>query len=821
MRGATEAAAIGVAPAAEPFGAAAGAPRRAALALSIALVSAAALGYQLLLMRLLAIVHWYPFAAMIVSLALLGHGVSGSLLALGAGRVRARFVAIYVAAAVAFALAAPLAFALAQRVPFNGLELIWDGRQVAYLAAIYLLLGVPFLAAASCFGASFVAYGARIPRLYAADLIGAGVGAVAILALIELCALATALRVLALAGLGAALLALLAARRGRAALLLGAFGAALLLALPDAWLTAHVNPFKGLSKALLIAGTRVVEERSSALALVTAIESPRVPLRHVPGLSLAATQEPVAQIGLYSDGDGLSVISARGDDPAALAYLGQTTAALPYALRAAPRVLVLGAGGGGDVLQALTLGARAVVAVELDPNRVELVRTRFADFAGHLYDDPRVRVVVGDARHALRSERGGYDLIVWPLADSTSGAGGGVQAAADSFLYTVEAVREGHARLAPGGYLVATRWETLPPRDSAKLFATFVAALRAEGVTEPGRQLAAIRGWQTSTLLLKRGALEAGEITAIAAFAARLGFDPVWYPGLTADLANRHHLLERPYLYEAARALAGRDAAAFIAAYKFDLEPATDARPFFHDLFRWRALPELWRLRERGAAPLLESGYLVMVAALLQALPLALLLIGLPLLGRGGVARAPGRARALLYFGALGLGFLFVEIAALSRASLYVGHPLLATALVLATLLIGAGLGSATAARWVAHPRAIVFAALAVALLLIGAELAWSLARPLAAEWPLGARAAAAALALLPLAFAMGLPFPLGLARLAAQAPALVAWAWGINGCTSVLSALLAVLLAIELGYGAVVLAAAALYALAAALAPR
>lgn len=791
--------------------------RRLALPASILLISAAALAYQLLLMQLLAIAHWYPFAAMIVSLALLGHGVSGTVLAFAAPWAKRHFHASYLACALAFVASAPLCWALAQRLPFNGLALVWDMAQVGWLSALYALLSLPFFFAATCFGLAFVARGERIPRLYAADLIGAGLGGVAVIALLWWLPLPRVLPAIAGLGLLGAALAMLDAQRPRLALGALLAGALALWLLPAGWIAPRMNDYKALPRTLLLPGAQVVAERSSPYGWLHVVESPRVPLRHVPGLSLLAGQEPAPQLGLFTDGDAMSAITAPGDEPDDLDYLGRTTGALAHALRESPRVLVLGAGGGSAVRQALTLDAEAVTAVELDPFKLELVGETFADFAGGLYGDPRVATRRGEARSFLRGAGDAFDLIVLPLADSAVGAGAGVQAAGDAFLYTVEAFGDAYARLADDGLLTITRWETVPPRDSLKLFATAVVALRNAGIREPGAQLVLIRSWEANTLLLRRGAFTPDEIARVQAFCDANGFDVVWAPGVETTAAEGFHDAA-PTLHEGVRALLGDAPARYLADYKFDIAPATDARPFFHHFFRWRTLPELWRLREQGAAVLLDSGYLVLAAALAQALPLSTGLILLPLLAlRRRADGAARKGRAALYFLCLGLGFLAVEIAALSRFTLFIGHPLWAATTVLAALLAFAGLGSGYAQRLSRRDRPPLArsAALVAALLLLYEALLPGLFL-LAAELPVPAKALLSAAALAPLAFCMGLPFPLGLSQLSKHSPALVPWAWGINGCASVLSALLAVLLAIEVGYAAVVWLAAILYAIAA-----
>ena len=329
------------------------------LAVAIALVSAAALAYQLLLMRWLAIAHWHPFAVMIISLALLGHGASGTWLSLwlrdpADPRARSRFELRFAACAAGFALSALAALWLARLVPFNGLEMVWDPRQLLWLSILYLLLAMPFLFSASCFGLAFARHGARIPALYGADLIGAGIGALLAVALLAL----PVDRGLLLAASGGPLAAALVAPRWPHRLGCVLVAAAVLVLLPGRALAPQANEFKGLSKALLLPGARVVSERHGPYGWLAVVASPRVRMRHAPGLSMANTDEVPSQLGLFTDGDGLSVVTRNDGRPQSLAYLGRMTSALPYQLLSRPSVLVLGAGGGQEVLQALALGAR-------------------------------------------------------------------------------------------------------------------------------------------------------------------------------------------------------------------------------------------------------------------------------------------------------------------------------------------------------------------------------------------------------------------------------------------------------------------------------
>lgn len=794
---------------------------------SVALLSAAALAYEILLMRLFAIVQWHHFAYLMISAALLGYGASGAFLALCGRRLEACFAQAFVGFASLFGVAAVACFALAQSVAFNPLELPWDATQTPRLGAIYLLLLLPFFCVATCVCLAFQRFGAAIPRLYSWDILGAGVGALAIVLALFAMSPVRALAAVGALGLAAAALAAGELRIGNWLLPLALAGAGgLVAALTPDWLALKPSPYKDLSQALAVKDARRVEERWSPLGLITVVESPTVPLRHAPGLSLNATTEPPPQLAVFTDGDGPAALTRFDGRLEPLAYLDGLTSALPYSLVAHPRVLVLGAGAGQDVLQALYHGASAVDAVELNWQIVDLVQQRFADFSGKPFSAPGVRVHVGEARGFVASTPDRYDLIQVALVDAFAASSAGLYALAESHLYTVEALQAYIARLAPGGVLAITRWVSLPPRDTLKLFATAAVALERSGIGDPRARLALIRGWKTATLIVKNAAFTADDIARLKQFCRARSFDVGYYPGMAESEANQYNLLERPYFFEGARALAGARRDEFIARYKFDLVPATDDRPYFFHFLKWQTLPELWRLKERGGMPLVEWGYPVLLATLAQSVLASLLLILLPLaLRRGGLAAAPGvsRRRVAGYFLAVGFAFIFIEIAFIQKLTLFLAHPLYAVAVALSAFLLFAGLGSRLSPRlaeWCGERRAVALAVAAMVVLTAFYLAAIPALLPSLMRLSDGLRIALAAGFIAPLALAMGIPFPLALASVSQRAPSLVPWAWGVNGCASVVGAALATLLAMHLGFTAVVLAALALYALAVRLFP-
>jgi hypothetical protein len=786
------------------------------------LVSAGAIGYELLLMRVLSIVQWHHFAYMIISLALLGYGASGTFIAVFQRHLESRFEAAFATSALLFSITMVVCFALGQRVPFNALEIVWDPQQFVYLSLIYLVFFVPFFFAACCIGLAFTCRRADISRIYFFDLLGAGLGAVVIIGTLFVFTPQNALLwLLTLPLIASVLMALPSA--ARVPLIAAQFGwlALIFSGVPQSQLGMRISEYKGLSQALEVIDSRVIDISSSPLGLLTVVESPTVPVRHAPGLSFNTRHIPPEQLAVFTDGDGLSAITRFDGKLDSLAYLADSTAALPYALLDKPDVLVLGAGGGNDVLLGLYHGASSIDAVELNRQMTELVEKTYAEFAGFIYDDPRVNAVTREARGFVAQSNGQYDLIHIGLLDSFGASGAGVHALNESYIYTVEAIREYLEHTAPGGILAITRWLKLPPRDSLKLIATAIDALRSMGVSEPGGQLAVIRSWNTSTLLIKNGTLTAGEIDAIREFARSRSFDTAWFPGIQAHDANRFSLLDEAYLYDGATALLGDHADEFIERYKFYIAPATDDRPYYFHFFRWATLPEVIALRKVGGAALIEWGYLILIATLLQAAIAGLVLILLPL-WRGERDWPAGTVpRMGSYFLLLGFAFMFVEMAFIQKFILFLSHPLYSVAVVLSAFLVFAGLGSALSERLTQKLEAsgrspVAIAASAIALL----TLVYIFLLPFVFQQFVGYSdvfKVATSLALIaPLAIGMGMPFPLGLKHVAKTARDFIPWAWGINGFASVMSAVLATLLAIEFGFTFVILSALALYAIAA-----
>ncbi len=777
--------------------------------LTVFIISASALSYEILLMRLFSIIQWHHFAYMIISLSLLGYGASGTFITITKNYLLKRYHISVICNVLLFSLTSISCFLAAQSIQFNPEEIFWDFRQFPLLVSIYLLLSLPFFFAANCIALSITFYRESISKIYAADLMGAGIGSIGITVLLYVLFPENALKIIAFLGLLAAAVAWLEfhLQPRILALLITCFAFSILL-LPKSWMELRVSPYKELPQALRIKGAKVVDKLSSPLGLITVVENKTVPWRYAPGLSLKATVEPPEQLAIFTDNGGMDVINNFNNDTSTFSYLDLQTSALPFHLVQPEKVAVIAAGGGSNVLRTLMYDAKMIDVVELNPQVIKIVKDYYSGYAGNIYKDQRVNLHNTDGRGFLVRSMSLYDLILVPRLNSFGATASGLYALSENYLYTVEALQVYLEKLSPGGILSMDLWLRIPPRDSLKMFATAIDALNASGAKEPGKNLILMRNWQTATLLIKNGEFSRDDINRFLDFTTTRMFDVAYYPGIKEEEANRFNILQQPQIYLGARALLGNEKQSFNNSYKFDLKPATDDRPYFHNFIKWSTVKEIVTLRGSGGLPLLEWGYPVLIATLIQSVLASLILILLPLgflkNKHNNIPQQISKIRVLVFFFSIGIAFLMLEIAFIQKLVLFLHHPLFAVSTSLFSFLIFAGLGSRASNKfsenW-GYNKTIFYAVSGIILFgfiivssigVIIETLAWL---------PLLVRIILSVFIISPMAFCMGIPFPLAMASIEKPAPELIPWAWAVNGCASVISAVLATIVAIHFGF--------------------
>ncbi|MBB5688468.1 hypothetical protein GXW77_14870 [Roseomonas alkaliterrae] len=758
------------------------------------LIAGAAVGVEIALTRFFAVASWSEYGYWVISIAMTGFAVSGVVMVIGRAVFLRHARWLLPLLPVVMLAAGGLGWIGVTLNGFNPLELqnpATAGAQLWNIALYYAALFPFFFLAGLAVSLNFVVHAGEVGRVYGYDLLGAGTGAVLALGLMFV------LHPFALVPALLPLLAVAAMISGGTAWRLAAL---LVLAATEAAVLAlaapRVNEFKPIYAPLNVPESRVVAEVLSPRGVYLLLDNftERLDTDVSNNAGTMGLPAPPRSFGLYRDGARIAALP-MGQPEAAHARAALDAA--PYVLIDAPRVLALGSAGGFRAAEALALGAARVTVIEPEP----VIRRALTHGLGPSpapAPDPRVRIA---AAHPLTAT-GRYDLV--DIAGDFLGADEQNRTA-----YTAEALAGFLARLEPGGMVSVPIGIRELPVYAVRVLATAREALRLAGAAEPERHVAVIRSAWNLRVLIAREPFDAARVERLAAFADERSFDLSYAPGLAAEGREVWNDLPPVSLEsdtvdqggEAQDAVA-REAALVLAgtppADAFDRSPVTADRPWLSPLVR---LPSLGAALARiEILPQQEIGLLVNVAVLAQAILLALVVSLLPLAARGALrVPVPVLGRALVYFPALGLGFLLIEIAFIEHAALLLGDRTSGFALVLTTMLVFSGLGAMWAGRVRAPGRALGLAVLvalgcsALALLGVrGAVLA-------ALDWPWALRAALLVLALAPISLALGFPFPLGLDRFQQEGAGLLPWAWALNGAFSVVATPLANLL----GHGA------------------
>jgi SAM-dependent methyltransferase len=513
----------------------------------------------------------------------------------------------------------------------------------------------------------------------------------------------------------------------------------------------------------------------------------------------------VRQLRIQIDATAGTVMTGFDGDLGALDHLGYDVTNLAHHLRSGARVLVIGVGGGRDVLAALRY-QRSVLGVEVNADLLEALNGRFGDFTGHLDRNPRVRFVNDEARSFVGRLDEPVDLIQVSLIDTWAATAAGAFVLTENALYTTEAWKVFLSRLSPTGLLSFSRWyEPGRPAETQRLLALAAEALRESGASDPLAHLALVTNLPhprerlgVATLIASPSPLSPADLATLRATAEELGFTILLSPEQTSD----------PRLV----ALARGDVAG--AGSAFDLSPPTDDRPFFfHTLPLGKALRgSLANLGDDNA-----RAVRVLAALLLISLCLTAFFLILPL-AIGG-QRVPRSAWPwLLYFSAIGFGFMCVEISQMQRLIVFLGHPVYGLTVLLFSLLVSSGIGSALTPRIdcaEAARRQVWRLALLVAVLVAFGLVTPGVIEAFRAE-PTPARIAVAVALLAPIGLMLGMAFPVGLGAASLRHAPWTPWFWGLNGAASVCASVVALAIAISQGISAALWAGVASYAVAA-----
>ena len=754
---------------------------------AVALISATLLMTELALTRIFSVIMYYHFAFLAISIALFGLSASGVFAYVARRRLdRLEIGALLATQSLLYAATTVVALFVLVRLRV-GLQ--YSPANLALMLTIYAMAALPFFTGGLVITLAVSRFAARINTVYAADLIGAAGGCLVLIPLLN--RLGAPGVVLAAAVLSAAAAVLFAPPSYR--IRICAAGAMVLAV-----------PFVGQLSSR--AGFDVVDTKG-----------------HKGDTVLFSKWNSFSRIGVYAREHGdwsvspaytgphpttrfMDIDSAASTpilnlrpDRANAQYLRYELTALAYYLKEQQpfTALVIGPGGGRDLASALVFGARHVDGVEINPIIAnDVMRDRFRDFSGGIYTDPKVDITVDDGRSFVRRTPAHYDVIQASLVDTWAATAAGAYTLTENTLYTVEAFNDYLDHLNPDGVLTITRWVV----DGLRLVSLAQEACEQRGL-KAADHLVVVRQNTVATFLLKKTPFTTAEVARLREVAGQMQFEVLYAPFSDTQPGDYAQLIAAP------------DRHAFYASYEQDITPTTDDRPFF---FHTTKLGKQFDVAF-GRTMLFGNGLSALLTLMgISAGLVVLFVIGPLVVADRGTAHPPGWFSWLLYFGALGAGFMLIEVAVLQRFVLLLGHPVYSLTVTLFSLLLGTSIGAAWSRR-VSDRSLRQSGAVAIAVVALVALGVIAVVTPVVA-WAIpferGTRMLVALILLLPMGIALGVPMPTGIRLLRTRAPYLVAWAWGMNGALSVLGATLAIFIAMNWGFKATLFTACGTYIL-------
>lgn len=787
------------------------------LYLGIYLISFSTLLFEISLTRVFSISQWYHFAFMVVSMALLGYGASGSFLMVFLPVLKNDTFVILSNSALLFSIFSILSYLITNHIIFDPVKIAWDSMQIVYILVYYIFLSIPFFFSGITISTAISRFSERVHRIYFYDLLGAGSGCLSALLIFLLFGASNAIAIASLSGMLASAI-FYAAKKDYAFpyRLFFIIIPVLIVIFSPPFMETVISPYKGLSTALRYPSAETIKTQWDSFSRIDVVKSGAI--RFAPGLSLKFQGELPEQIGFTIDGGNLNAISRFSGKKEEIAFTDYLPSAIPYYLTKPDKVLILDPRGGLEILSAIYHEARHIESAEFYPLIIEIIKGDYKNFSGGIYNRRDVNVKAGDARVFIGQSKDRYDIIQISPGDILAASSTGIYGLTEDYRFTAEAFKAYINHLDEDGILSITLYLLPPPRYELRMVSTAIKAMEEIGITSPDRHLAVIRTWGTITVIIKKGGLNNDDIIRIKDFCKNRSFDTEYYFDIKKEETNIYNRFQDTlYFNLLSKIINIHERDRFFEDYIFDITPATDDRPFFHHFFKWNTIGETYNTFGRKWQPFLEGGYLV-PAVFVQALIVSIIFIIFPLFffkpiisssEKGGKRGFP----FLLYFLLIGMGFMFVEISMIQKFILFLGHPVYSISTVLFAILISSGIGSYISGKFFGNDnRSINTIVLILCGMIIIYALSLSLIFNAISSEGLIVRQIISFVFLFPLGLLMGMPFPIGIKLLGKDNPGIIPWAWCVNGCSSVLSSVLVILMALSAGFKITLIISAMMY---------
>jgi hypothetical protein len=765
------------------------------------LTAAATILFELLLTRIFSVTMWYHFAFMAISLAMFGM-TFGAILVHFFPRLFSLENArrCLTGSAFLFAVTIVLAFAFHASNPFIKAGASWQ-ESLLSISLTYVIISVPFVFSGIAVCLALTKFPTKVGGLYAADLAGAGMGCLLLIPLLGYVDGPSAVLVVAsLAAAAGICFASDVKLRSWRIVSLVLFASLLCSSIANTMLAGEHKQFLRLHWAHGFPEEQHLFEKWNFFSRVQ-VDGHADELHRPIAWGLSSTwpaDRKASELILTIDAGAITVLTRFDGDLKKVEHLKYDLTNLPFVLRPNARVLVIGVGGGRDIVSGLVFGEKQIEGVELNNNVFAALNQAFGDYTGHLDCYPQVKFVNDEARSYVARSKDKYDVIQISLIDTFAASAAGAFVLAEHSLYTTEAWKSFLSHLAPNGVLSVSRWYFAEcPAEMYRLVSLASTSLQEMGVRDPRKHImvvAAMGGANggrndqgVGTLLVSPEPFSAQDIAEATKFAQEKKFRLVLSPQVAADK-------------NFSAIASGQDFSKLLAEFPVNIAPPTDDSPYFFHMLRLRDMFDISLFNKAGKNMNILA-VTVLGCLLFTVVVLTSVCIFLPLLLTTDKALFRGAMPYLFYFASIGLGFMFIEISQLQRLTVFLGHPALGLSVVLFTLLLASGLGSLSTTGGDKFTSERRIGCLIVLLFLFGTLTPYVVSALGGANTFV--RVISSVAIVFPLGFFMGMCFPIGMELAGKGASKLTPWLWAVNGATSVCASVLAVAIAMTFGISA------------------
>lgn len=682
--------------------------------------------------------------------------------------------------------------------------------QIVYLLCYCIVIGLPFLFGAFIIGLSL--FQNRSSIIYGFNLLGSGLGTLAVIITLYLWHPFTLIKIVSIISI-LPLLFYANYKKLNQRLITICFIISysfLILFYFNVDIKDSISEYKPISKVLLLPNSKIETSKYSPLSITQTVSAKG--LRTVAGLSLTCPHVVPEQKMIFFDGSSSTPITPYSHDTSSIKYLDYTPSSLPYHLlkeSEREKLLIIGVGGGEGILKGILYSFKNIEGVEIDKSVIKYMTDTYNDYSGNIYNLSNVKIHSNEARGFIKASKNKYDLIDISMIDAYNNASSGIYAMNETYLYTTDAISDFYNRLSDNGILAISRWIDIPPKNGIKMINTCISALKNMGIKKVEDHIVFIRSIQSATFLIFKSPVSEIQLRKTKEFCNSRYFDIIYQKNITAKEVNKFIKLSEPAYFNAARTLISSNKIKKTISAPFNLTPATDNQPYFYNFFNYNTLKHII---SNGAqtVPVVDWGYLILIILLIPISISALIFIIIPLFLMPPKEKL--LLREIILFTLLGLGFFFIEMPLIQKFILFLSHPVFSISIIIATLLIFSGIGSFYSNTFFKGSSGVLYISLVISGYLLFLHLLFNNLLLNLCYLPFLIKGVLAVIVVAPLAFLMGIPFPKTIEMVKKTNADHFPWLWGINGFSSVISIIVASILAIEFGFNFVLLIASFCY---------